>query len=79
MIKISEQEFQELKKRVAILEKLVQAQPKILQRIYDDNTIAKMKDDVCLIFEKYNLSVEERKSLLYAVLQDENEIIKRPY
>ncbi|EGT5649360.1 hypothetical protein [Clostridium botulinum] len=79
MSKISEQEFQELKNRVAILEKLVQAQPEILKRRYDDNTIAKIKDDVCLIFEKYNLSVEERKSLLYSVLQDENEIIKRPF
>ncbi|NFH34549.1 hypothetical protein FDC49_19890 [Clostridium sporogenes] len=79
MSKISEQEFEELKNRVAILEKLVQAQPEILQRRYDDNTIAKIKDDVCLIFEKYNLSVEERKSLLYSVLQDENEIIKRPF
>ncbi|NFM56655.1 hypothetical protein FDB98_06725 [Clostridium botulinum] len=79
MSKISEQEFEELKKKVVILEKLVQAQPEILERKYDDNTIAQMKDDVCLIFEKYNLSVEERKSLLYTILQDENEIIEKPF
>ncbi|WP_061317513.1 hypothetical protein [Clostridium botulinum] len=79
MSKISEQEFEELKKKVAILEKLVQAQPEILERKYNDNTIAQMKDDVCLIFEKYNLSVEERKSLLYTILQDENEIIEKPF
>ncbi|MEY8002016.1 hypothetical protein AB8U03_17870 [Clostridium sp. Mt-5] len=56
-------------KKEAAPEGQVQEQPEILGENYDGNTIFQMKDDMGAIFQKYNLSYVEAKSLLRIVSQ----------
>lgn len=74
-----EKRINRLEKEVGIKEEAVPKYPKLLEKRYDFDQINQIKNDIGAIFIKYDLSVEEARTLILTILQVINDVSNKAH